>query len=58
MNGFLGTSATLEADLNLIIQLLMGIALLAGMILARLGHYRAHGICQGSIIVVPAGQLK
>ncbi len=52
MNGFLGTGATLEADLNLTIQLLMGIALLAGMILARLRHYHAHGICQGSIIVL------
>jgi len=35
MNGFLGTGATIQADLNLTIQILMGIALLAGMIHAR-----------------------
>ena len=52
MNGFLGTGATLEADLNLSIQFLMGIVLLCGMFLARKGYYRTHGVCQGSIILL------
>src|SRR5262244_1126545 len=50
--GFLGTGATLAADFNLIIQLLMGVALLLGMILARRRHYRAHAICQGSVVLL------
>ncbi len=52
MNGFLGTGATLEADVNITIQILMGIALLVGMILARHRCYRAHGVCQGSVILL------
>lgn len=52
MSGFLGTNAPFEADINLVIQLLMGIALLVGMILARLKHYRAHGFCQASVVLL------
>jgi len=52
MNGFLGTGATIQADLNLTIQILMGIALLAGMIHARHRCYRAHAVCQGSVILL------
>src|SRR5262245_12732209 len=50
--GFLGTGATLAADFNLIVQLLMGVALLLGMILARRRHYRAYAICQGSVVLL------
>jgi len=52
MSGFLGTNAPLEADINLVIQLLMGIALVVGMILARLRRYRAHGFCQASVVLL------
>jgi plastocyanin/uncharacterized membrane protein YozB (DUF420 family) len=52
MNGFLGTGATLAADVNITIQLLMGIALLIGVMLARWRRYRAHGICQASVILL------
>ena len=52
MNGLLGTGASLKADINLVIQLLMGIALLLGMILARRRHYHAHAICQGSVMLL------
>jgi uncharacterized membrane protein YozB (DUF420 family) len=52
MNGFLGTGATLAADVNLTIQLLMGIALLIGVMLARWRRYRAHGVCQASVILL------
>lgn len=49
--GFLG-GPTLAADMNLVVQLSMGVALLAGMMLARGKHYRAHAICQGSVMVL------
>lgn len=52
MNRFLGTGATLAANINIIIQLLMGTALLIGIILARRRRYRAHGICQGIVILL------
>ena len=50
--GFLGTGARLAADVNLIVQLLMGFALLLGMILARRKLYRAHAVCQGSVVLL------
>ena len=34
MKGFLGTGATFGADLNLVVQLIMGAALIAGAVLA------------------------
>ena len=43
MKGFLGTGATFAADLNLIVQLAMGVALLAGAFLARRKRFSAHG---------------
>ncbi|MGH7831018.1 MAG: DUF420 domain-containing protein [Candidatus Binatia bacterium] len=52
MNGFLGTGAPFSADVNLVIQLLMGTALLWGMMLARRKQYRAHGICQSSVMLL------
>ena len=50
--GFLGTGARFGADLNLVVQLLMGFALLLGMMLARHRLYRAHAICQGSVMLL------
>lgn len=50
--GLLGTGAPLKSDLNLIVQLAMGGALLAGMILARRRRYRAHGVCQASVMAL------
>ena len=52
MNGFLGTGATLRADLNLIVQLAMGLALVVGMFLARRKQFRAHKYCQSSVMVL------
>lgn len=52
MKGFLGTYASLSADLNLVIQVMMGVALLVGGWLARLKRYRAHGICQSSVLLL------
>jgi uncharacterized membrane protein YozB (DUF420 family) len=50
--GFLGTSATFGADLNLVVQLFMGGALLAGTLLAKQKRYRAHGICQTTVLLL------
>src|SRR5215472_218085 len=50
--GFLGTGAPFTADLNLMVQAAMGAALLAGALLARRKRYRAHAICQTSVLVL------
>jgi uncharacterized membrane protein YozB (DUF420 family) len=50
--GFLGTGATFGADLNLVMQLIMGSALIAGARLARHKRYRAHGICQTTVLLL------
>jgi len=52
VKGFLGTSATFEADVNLVVQLLMAGALIAGGVLARRRRYRAHGICQTTVMLL------
>jgi uncharacterized membrane protein YozB (DUF420 family) len=52
MKGFLGTGATFGADLNLIVQLVMGVALALGAVLARQKRYRAHGICQTTVLLL------
>jgi uncharacterized membrane protein YozB (DUF420 family) len=52
INGFLGTGATFAADLNLFVQLAMGLALLAGAFLARRKCYTAHGVCQTMVLLL------
>jgi uncharacterized membrane protein YozB (DUF420 family) len=52
MNGFLGTGATFAADLNLVVQLIMGTALITGAVLAKRKRYRAHGICQTTVLLL------
>jgi len=52
VKGFLGTGATFEADLNLVVQLVMGAALVAGVLLAKQQRYRAHGICQTTVLLL------
>ena len=52
MNGFLGTGATFRADLNLVVQIAMGLMLLVGMVLARKRKYNAHKYCQSSVMVL------
>jgi uncharacterized membrane protein YozB (DUF420 family) len=49
MKGFLGTGATFGADLSLVVQFIMGAALVAGAVLAKKKRYTAHGICQTGI---------
>ncbi len=52
MTGFLGTGASFLEDANLLAQLAMGLTLLGGMALARRGHYRAHGLCQSTVVLL------
>ena len=49
--GFLRTAAPLRTDLVFTIELGMGAVLLAGMVLARRGHYRAHAWCQSAVVL-------
>jgi uncharacterized membrane protein YozB (DUF420 family) len=52
IKGFLGAGATFAADLNLVVQLIMGAALIAGWFLAKQRRYRAHGICQTTVLLL------
>src|SRR5579864_6018112 len=52
VNGFLGTGATFTADVNFIVQLAMGGALIVGVILAKQKRYRAHGACQTTVLLL------
>ena len=55
--GFLGTGATFEADLNLVVQVCMGLALIAGSCLAWRKRYTAHGICQTTVLLLNLGMI-
>jgi hypothetical protein len=50
--GFLGRPSTFGADLNLLVQLGLGLLLLAGLLLARRARYGLHGACQALALVV------
>ena len=52
IRGFLGTGATFEADLNLVVQVVMGSALIGGTVLAKRKRYTAHGICQTTVLLL------
>jgi uncharacterized membrane protein YozB (DUF420 family) len=52
VEGFLGTHAGYLSDLNLTIQIAMGVALISGAFLARAKHFVAHGICQTAVLVL------
>jgi len=50
--GFLGAGATFAADLNLVVQLVMGTTLIAGAYLAKQKRYKAHGVCQTTVLLL------
>ncbi len=50
--GFLRTAAPFRTDLVFTIELVMGAALLTGMVLARRGYYRAHARCQSAVVLL------
>jgi uncharacterized membrane protein YozB (DUF420 family) len=49
--GFLGRPSTFGADLNLLIQIALGLLLLAGLLLARRSRYAMHGASQSLALV-------
>ncbi len=53
--GFLGTGAPFSADINLVLQVTMGGALIAGTWLAKKRRYKAHGVCQTSVLLLNLG---
>jgi plastocyanin/uncharacterized membrane protein YozB (DUF420 family) len=52
MSGVLGMGGTPSADINLLVQLAMAIALTIGMFLARKKRFRAHGWTQSSVLIL------
>ena len=52
MKGFLGTHASFAADLNLIVQVLLGAGLLAGALLARAKRYSTHGAVMTAVLLL------
>jgi uncharacterized membrane protein YozB (DUF420 family) len=50
--GFLGTAASLAADVVLLLETGMGVALLAGAWLARTKRFRSHAWCQSAIVLI------
>lgn len=52
IKSFLGSGATFAADFNLVVQLIMGAALIAGASLARQKRYKAHAICQTTVLLL------
>ena len=52
MKGFLGTQAGFGADITLLLQIVMGVSLVAGAFLARAKRYAAHGICQTTVLLL------
>lgn len=50
-DGILGTQASLIADVVLLLEIAMGVGLLAGAWFARTKRYRQHGWCQSVIVL-------
>ena len=50
--GFLGSAASRYADLILLAELAMGLALLLGAFLVRKQKFRAHAACESAVVVL------
>jgi len=50
--GFLGTAAPRYADLILLLEIGMGLALLIGAVLARRKQFRLHAWCQSTVVLL------
>jgi uncharacterized membrane protein YozB (DUF420 family) len=55
--GFLGTAAPWAADVTLLLEIGMGMGLLAGAFLARVKRYRLHACCQSIIVLLNLGLI-
>ena len=52
--GFFGTAATRHVDIVLLLEIVMGLALLGGAVLARRRRFRAHAWCQAVVVLLNA----
>jgi len=50
--GFLGTAAPRYADVVVLVEIGMGVALLVGAVLARMRRFRLHAWCQSAIVLL------
>jgi uncharacterized membrane protein YozB (DUF420 family) len=50
--GFLGTAAPWIADVTLVLEMALGVGLLAGALLARARRHRVHAACQSIIVLL------
>jgi len=50
--GFLGTAAPWIADVTLLLEMAIGVGLLAGALLARTGRHRVHAACQSILVLL------
>jgi uncharacterized membrane protein YozB (DUF420 family) len=55
--GFLGTAAPFYADLVLLLELVMALALLAGAFFARRRKFRVHAWCQSIVVFLNAAVI-
>ena len=51
-DGFLGTAAPLYADVVLLLEIVMGVGLLVGAVLARMRRFRLHAWCQSAMVLL------
>jgi hypothetical protein len=52
MRGLFATGASFRADLNLTVQIVTGIVLVAGALLARAKRFRARGACMTAVLLL------
>ena len=50
--GFFGTAAPRYTDLVLLLEIALGLALLAGAVLARRKRFRLHACCQSAVVLL------
>jgi plastocyanin/uncharacterized membrane protein YozB (DUF420 family) len=50
--GLFGANAPFHADFTLVLEIVMGLALIGGMFLARARKYRAHKYCQSTVMLL------
>jgi hypothetical protein len=55
--GFLGTASPFYADVVLLLELGMGLTLLAGALLARLRKFHGHAWCQSVVVLLNVGVI-
>ena len=57
MSGLLGTAASSIVDMNLLLQVVIYILLVAGVVSAKRGKFRRHGLLQGAAVLLGSMSL-